>query len=263
MLAYWQGYARNTDLQRQFGITRQQAYQDFQEYQHRFPDSLHKQQLGYCFASEAQPQLIHCELATYLDWLVTKEFNVSPQPSTQLGTFVLAIPSRQVSPRVIAALTHAIAHQLRLEVGYVSLSNPDWDGRIFHPHTFVKTGLRWHVRGYCEKSRNYRDLVLSRCRGEVELLEASTHGIDADIAWHTMIELIISPDPRLSSAQQAVIAHDYQMQHGRLVIPVRAALANYLLQDLQINPKYLDGTPEAQQLVLVNRADIKPWLFDD
>ncbi|MGL4476089.1 MAG: hypothetical protein ACRCT7_16795, partial [Shewanella sp.] len=115
MLAYWQGYARNTDLQRQFGITRQQAYQDFQEYQHRFPDSLHKQQLGYCFASEAQPQLIHCELATYLDWLVTKEFNVSPQPSTQLGTFVLAIPSRQVSPRVIAVLTHAIAHQLRLE----------------------------------------------------------------------------------------------------------------------------------------------------
>jgi hypothetical protein len=26
--------------------------------------------------------------------------------------------------------------------------------------------------------------------------------------------------------------------------------------------KILDGTPEAQQLVLVNQADIKPWLFE-
>ncbi len=55
---------------------------------------------------------------------------------------------------------------------------------------------------------------------------------------------------------------DYQMENDQLHINTRAALANYLLKEMQVNTKYLDGTPEAQQLVLVNRDDIKQWLFN-
>ena len=33
-------------------------------------------------------------------------------------------------------------------------------------------------------------------------------------------------------------------------------------KEMQVNTKYLDGKPEAQQLVLVNRDDIKQWLFN-
>ncbi|MBV7315796.1 WYL domain-containing protein [Shewanella sp. NIFS-20-20] len=262
MLAYWQKVVRNKDLQEQFAITRQQAYQDFQDYQRQFPNQLVKLSQGYKFAPEATPYLYHVNLDTYLNWLLTKDFSINTESPSQSGTYALNLPTRQVSAQVIAAFTHAITHKQRVEVGYVSLSHPEWDGRIFHPHTYVKTGLRWHVRGYCEKSQAYRDLVLSRCRGEVEVLDRSDHGIEADSAWQTMIELVIRPDPRLSPEQQAVLSHDYQMQQGQWVIPVRAAMANYLLQDLQINTKVLDGTPEAQQLVLVNRADIKPWLFN-
>lgn len=54
--------------------------------------------------------------------------------------------------------------------------NPETDGRIFSPHTFVKAGGRWHVRGYCEKiARDYRDLVLSRFRGEAVIEGTSAH----------------------------------------------------------------------------------------
>ncbi|AOE84108.1 BCCT family transporter [Pseudomonas sp. TCU-HL1] len=34
----------------------------------------------------------------------------------------------------------------------------------------------WHVRSYCEKNRAYRDVVLSRLRGEPDLLDASDYG---------------------------------------------------------------------------------------
>src|SRR5690625_5587511 len=67
-------------------------------------------------------------------------------------------------------LVTAIRTQQRLEVDYVSLSNPNRQGRIIVPHTFVSTGLRWHLRAWCEKSQSYRDFVLSRFRGEPELL---------------------------------------------------------------------------------------------
>jgi hypothetical protein len=74
--------------------------------------------------------------------------------------------------------------------------------------------------------------------------------------------MIFSPDSRLSPEQKNVIEQDYQMQDGKLVTSTRAALAQYLLQDMQVNIKFHDAIPEAQQLILVNLNDIKQWLFN-
>jgi predicted DNA-binding transcriptional regulator YafY len=126
----------------------------------------------------------------------------------------------------------------------------------------VNTGLRWHLRAWCEKSSEYRDFVLSRFRGEPELLEKSHHTAAQDSAWNTQVTLILQPDPRLSPAKREVLENDYQMQNGYLHITTKGCLVNYLLREMQINTKMLDGTPEAQQLVLVNQVDIKPWLFE-
>ena len=52
------------------------------------------------------------------------------------------------------------------------------------------------------------------------------------------------------------------MEEGQLHISIRAALADYLHKEMQVNTKYLYGKPEAQQLVLVNRDEIKQWLFN-
>ena len=52
------------------------------------------------------------------------------------------------------------------------------------------------------------------------------------------------------------------MQNGQLVVSTRAALAQYLLKELQVNTKFHDEKAEAQQLVLVNKDDIKQWLFN-
>lgn len=51
------------------------------------------------------------------------------------------------------------------------------------------------------------------------------------------------------------------MHNGQLPLTTRAALAQYLLQQMQVNVKTLDAIPEAQQLELFNLHDVKPWLF--
>jgi hypothetical protein len=104
--------------------------------------------------------------------------------------------------------------------------------------------------------------VLSRFRGEPELLEKSRHTAAQDTGWNTQVTIILQPDPRLSPAKREVLENDYQMQNGQLHITTKGCLVNYLLREMQINTKMLDGTPEAQQLVLVNQADIKRWLFE-
>jgi hypothetical protein len=74
--------------------------------------------------------------------------------------------------------------------------------------------------------------------------------------------LIFCPDSRLTTAQKNVIEQDYQLQDGKLVTKTRAALAQYLLQDMQVNIKFHDAIPEAQQLTLLNLNDIKQGLFN-
>jgi len=72
--------------------------------------------------------------------------------------------------------------------------------------------------------------------------------------------LQVTPDPRLSAAQQAVIALDYGMTDGALTIGCRAAMANYIVQLLRLDgPQHRD--PEAQQVVLTNRDEVKGWLW--
>jgi predicted DNA-binding transcriptional regulator YafY len=264
LVIYWRGYLRNKDLQTQFSISRQQAYNDIRDFIAMYPKLVTKNESGLCILPESIPHaLTPPPLDSYLNWLLTGHFshNHEERVHPQFTAEVTA-PPRYVSRDIISCLTQAIEQNKRIEIGYVSLTAPEFDGRIFHPHTLVKTGQRWHVRGYCEKSQDYRDLVLSRCRGDVELLDQSMYPKSQDTVWNTYIDVIISPDPRLTASQQEVICHDYNMQDGQLVIHIRAALAAYLLKDMQVSTKYLDGVPEAQQLILVNRNDIKAWLFD-
>jgi predicted DNA-binding transcriptional regulator YafY len=56
-------------------------------------------------------------------------------------------------------LLKACREGLRLETEYVSLNTPNVEVRLIAPHTLVYTGMRWHVRAYCEKNGQYRDFA--------------------------------------------------------------------------------------------------------
>lgn len=262
MLAFWKGQVRNKDLEHQFGITRQQVHKDFALYQEQHPTTLIKlDKACFGFAPGSLPHYASTSLDSFFLWLESGRFSHA-SGHTALSAIRLQLPERQVSRLVVAALVSAIECGQKLDVEYVSVSNPDHGGRIFSPHALVKAGSRYHVRGYCEKSSGFRDLVLSRFMSVSELEGPASKTREQDEAWNTFVNVILAPDPRLSAIQQQVLASDYCMEGGQLIIQSRAALVDYLLKDMQVNVKYLDGTAEAQQLVLVNKNDIKQWLFD-
>lgn len=261
LISFWEGGINTRRLTEQFGLSRQQASSDINAYRQALPENLRYNPSKKCY----QPtdtfvrRYISDDVFEYLSWL---QGGYRLPTSSPLPNVALNLPARRVSPHVMRGLVTAIRTQQRLDVDYVSLSNPNRHGRIISPHTFVSTGLRWHLRAWCEKSKSYRDFVLSRFRGEPELLGKSAHTADQDTAWNTEVTLIFQPDPRLNPEKQDVVKHDYQMENGQLRITTKACLVQYLLQEMQVNTKILDGTPEAQQLVLVNRDDVKEWLFD-
>lgn len=264
LMAYWEGRINTPILKQQFKLSRQQCSDAINAYIKTAPDNLRydTSSKAYIPTENFQRLFISDDVMEYFSWLQHGTVN-TPSPNDQLLPYsVLNLPARRVAPEIMRALTTAIRKQLRVEVDYVSLNNPNREGRIIVPHTFVNTGLRWHLRAWCEKSRAYRDFVLSRFRGKPELRDKSEYAITQDNAWNTTVAIILEPDQRLPPEKREVLENDYQMQKGQLRISTRACLVNYLLREMQINTKMLDGTPEAQQLVCVNLPDIKKWLFE-
>jgi predicted DNA-binding transcriptional regulator YafY len=135
------------------------------------------------------------------------------------------------------------------------------EDRIIVPHTLVCTPLRWHVRAYCEKHQEFRDFVLSRFRGDPEIMNESKFTNAEDKVWNTEVIIQIVPDSRLEEAQQEIIARDFDMKNRRLDIKTRAPLVAYMLQALNISPRMQEMQPEAQQIVVGNFWKIEQYLF--
>ena len=267
IISLWEGRLTTGHLTRCFGIGRQQASKDINFYSRDIaPGNIEydKYLKGYRPTATFAPRGTRGTAAEYLHLMTRHEQLMGvfeSLPLTTASVEQLTLPVRQVAPAILRPMIQAARQRLRLEVDYVSLHNPDREGRIIVPHTLVYTGFRWHVRAWCEKNRDYRDFVLSRFRGETELLDSSEHDETGDANWNQRVEIIIAPDPRLDSAQQEVVATDFGMDGGSLKLETRATLVSYLLRLLQLDPQRSHENPLAQQIVIENPEAIRPWLF--
>jgi predicted DNA-binding transcriptional regulator YafY len=266
-LVLWEGRLTTRHLCDTFGIGRQQASKDINNYIREVgPGNLEYDKFikGYKPTPDFEPQVTQGLADEYLHLMARNNelMNVFEALSLNMANVeVLSVPVRDVKPVVLRPIMLAARQQTRLDVDYVSLNHPDREGRIIVPHTLVYTGLRWHVRAWCEKNSEYRDFVLSRFRDIPDIMDDSSHGVDGDAQWNTFIDVRIVPDPRLSREQQEVVKADYGMDKGVLKVPTRARLAPYVLQLLHIKPGELAEDPTAQQIVLENHDELTPWLF--
>lgn len=268
-VAWWEGRLTTGHLIQSFGISRQQASKDINTYiNEHAPKNLtyDKQIKGYVPSKVFKPLFIDDSASAYLHLLYQNNARAPHIEGLALAyahTKVLEVPDRSIKAEILRPLLKACREHLRLDIDYVSLNSPEPEGRTIAPHTLVYTGMRWHVRAYCEKNREYRDFVLSRLRGVPDMREDETeNGIDGDEVWNTEVSVIIKPDGRLNKAQQAIIEVDFGMTDGQLIVPSRRALVMYVLQRYQIDPKNLNPNPEAQQIVVANLKELKPWLYD-
>jgi predicted DNA-binding transcriptional regulator YafY len=267
-VAWWEGRLTTGHLIQSFGISRQQASKDINTYiNDHAPKNLtyDKQLKGYVPSPHFKPLFIDDSANAYLHLLNQTHSRAPHVEGLALAyahTMVLEVPDRTIRPEMLRPLLKACRDSEVISVEYVSLANPIPETRLIAPHTLIYTGMRWHVRAYCEKNRMYRDFVLSRLRGEPEYEHKTENLIDADEDWNTEVAVIIEPDSRLKPEQKAIIEADFGMQNGVLEIPTRRALVKYVLQRFQIDPKKLDPKAAAQQIVVKNLDELKPWLYE-
>jgi predicted DNA-binding transcriptional regulator YafY len=267
LIALWEGRLTTRQLCDTFGIGRQQANKDLTSYRRGLSsgDLLYDAVAKHYYPSDQFVPTLTQGLASEYLQMAAQQSDVQQilgdLPVASAKVEVIAAPLREVPASLLRPIIRAMSESRRIDVDYVSLNNPDREGRIIVPHTLVWTGYRWHVRAWCEKNLDFRDFVLSRFRGDADLMDQSGYGESDDQDWQTRITLEIRPDNRLTPDQQEVIAHDYGMRSGQLSLRVRAKLAPYLLQLLNLNVgKQLDD-PRAQQIVLANHEDISQWLI--
>lgn len=249
VLAQWEGRVNAADLQRFFGISRQSASGVIGAYQKYLPDNLiyNPSRRAYCPTPLFTPRFSCAHFDEYSQSLI-RAASIHNLSENTTAICHLEAPLRNMQAAWVQPIIQAIRENLRLDIGYTSVSTPEYESRIISPHSLVFDGIRWHTRAYCEKNRDYRDFVLSRFSGDFAFEGSAIFSQQQDERWNTWLELEIVPDPRLSADQRRIIELDYQMSNGRRIIAVRAALLIYLIHRLGL--KHYDSTPEAQQIII-------------
>jgi len=256
VVALWEGRLTSNHLTEFFGFSRDKASKELQQYKQLAPDNLtyDPSLKGYKPTQQFTPLFTSADIEEYRQLVVRQPLNQNPVcfdgvPSVfQAGFEVMTPPLRNIDPVLVQPILKACREKLRLDIGYLSLSNPDYEGRIIAPHTLAYDGLRWHVRAWCEKNSEFRDFVLSRFADSAELMGSAAISAEEDTLWQTWTEVVIEPDPRLSPQQKRIIELDYQMENGTRTIPCRAAMLLYLFKRLGID--HYQNTGEAQQIIL-------------
>jgi hypothetical protein len=80
-----------------------------------------------------------------------------------------------------------------------------------------------------------------------------------DEAWYREVELVLAPHPALSEAQRRAVELDYRMESGQATLRTRQALLFYVIRQLRLDQPS-GSTPQAQQVILVNRDELLPFL---
>ncbi|HTN35151.1 MAG TPA: WYL domain-containing protein, partial [Marinobacter sp.] len=238
---------------------RQQASKDINTYLRELaPDNLiyDRHLKGYVPARKFRPVVTRGVVSEYMDLLARQQKLSNTFESLDISlpdSVVVQGPNRIIAPETMRAVVTATRYGRQMRASYLSLSRPEAVESILEPHALVCTGNNWHVRAWCESNREFRDFSLTRFYKSPETLrQRARHTRQQDDAWHREVTMIITPDPRLTQAQQEIIARDFGMEQGRLEVDTRAALAPYVLSRLGIN---LDGQhpdPLIQQLELAN-----------
>ncbi|QTH72040.1 helix-turn-helix transcriptional regulator [Pseudoalteromonas xiamenensis] len=244
---YWEGQLQTGLFQKQFALSRPSAQKYIQQYifDHQRPIEYVETLKSYVLKGAFLPTYVGGEFDEYTN--VTAGKILTNLSSGQVHHITL--PKRQLEPEILRPILTACRYQSALDITYLSLKENGESERIIRPHTLVNTGLRYHLRAFCEKSGKFQDFSLSRIlAAEPELASKARHTKEEDTKWQQHVELMITPDPRLSLHAQAVIARDYQMNANKAVINTNAALVNYLINLLRLD--CLHPSPEAQQIVI-------------
>lgn len=256
----WDGRINRFDLVKQFGISPNQATADLRRFETLYPGALlydtrartYRSGPGLRRPDDADVQHLLRELRLIAEGVVPAgEGTLSEPPPLALAD----TPPRVIPAAHLATVITAIRDHSGIDAVYQSFSAPKPRRRRLEPHALVFDGFRWHARARDVEKNRFKDFVLGRLT-QVRIGEPSSSASMEDVEWNTTIELVIAPHPGLSPSQRAVIAADYGMKRGRLVLPVRQAVAYYAKRRLGLLRGHEDLPPEDQQILLISERTL-------
>jgi hypothetical protein len=272
IMAWYSGVVTRSDVARAFGLSDPAATKDLKLYSDLAPGNLVYNHGVFGFVPGEGFVAVFADLtpAVVLP-IIAANLAVANGPYGDervygLATASLPLPARLPGPHTLAQITRAIRGRRKLRVSYRSLSSHDSPAeRVLEPHTLVDTGLRWHVRAYCEDTCDFRDFVLSRVAAAQCLDAAAESGEPYDDDWVEHVSLKLAPHGGLDAARRESLLLDYGARGDVIEVNVRRALLGYVLQRLSVDTTQDHSmNPSAYQLMLLNRDEIEPfaaWAF--
>lgn len=257
-LARFRGQLTRHDLAQRFEIALSNATRDFTLYRQLAPGNLDYDHSNKAYRRSASFKPLFSYDREHTLQALSLGQSIGLDTCQQPILVDAASNLNQPDLDILATVSRAIYASQPLSITHVSASSGEHKREIV-PHSLVNTGLRWHVRAYCRKHKDFRDFVLTR------ITKASTHsstvnpdkeGIQQDNAWHTQINIELMPHPHARFAR--AIELDYGLQPGqRLQLTLRAATAAYLLRrwGVDCSPN-ASLPPQEYQLALCNPTEI-------
>jgi len=272
IMAFYTGVVTRSDVAKSFGISDPAATKDLKLYSELAPDNLSYRHQVFGFVPTDNFQAVFANLSPDVvlpmiaSNLAVVAEPIEEQPIYSIAVETLPLPVRLPSKDVLAPIIRALKQGKQLRASYKSMSErEDIQDRLIEPHALVNTGLRWHVRAYCQQSYEFRDFVLSRFV-ESELLDVTAESSPMyDDDWTETVTLKLSPHPQLSESKRNSLLIDYDASDDVIELDIRRALVGYSLHRLSVDTT-IDHSlnPNAYQLILLNRDEIEPfagWAF--
>lgn len=258
---FWDGRFNRSDMAETFGISPQQASADIAQYEKLAPQNLgyDRAEKAYRRADTFAPKFIGETIDRYLLQLVAIENRWMRQEDTWFDAIppveVLTLGRRPTDPTILVRVLDAVRNHLEIDVEYSSLTGSVQPSRAIAPHALSHSAGRWYVRSWSREHNDFRDYNLNRI-GAVKGQRPTSVDPQLDFEWAHKINLVIVPNPALSTERQAAVAAEHAMTDGRLIRPCRLSLSFYLMSEynLDVEPGLLK--PEKQQIVLQNREEV-------
>jgi predicted DNA-binding transcriptional regulator YafY len=258
---FWEGGINRADIMDQFGVSVPQASKDLSLYEEKAPGNLayDKSEKRYLASSDFKPVFMSPEADRYLAQLRSVSDNLMPPEDTWLSALpehdAMPVPHRRIDIEILRSVVKAVRQKAALEIRYQSMNvarpEPTW--RWISPHAFAFDGMRWHVRAFCHTDRKFKDFILSRIL-DTRATEPAPTDAREDNFWNELFEVVLRPNPLLSTEQQRVIAQDYNMSGGNVAVPVRKALLYYFQKRLRLDVAKALDNPHESPVVVANSS---------
>ena len=230
------GDIRRQDLMDRFGIAPAASTRDFTLYKGFCPDniSFEGRSKRYMLGTNFVPLFQHPIERVLM--MLSQGFGDGIAPIQEEGLLPCELPLTLNRPdiHILAPVTRSIYQQKAVKIRYLSRTSGLSEREIV-PFALANDGLRWHVRAFDRKSREFRDFVFTRMES-TELLDSNPakHELPAqDIQWNRIVELDIVPHP--DRERPKITERDYGMVDGVLHLKLRAAMAGYVLRQWQVD----------------------------